>query len=68
MEDAELIPLGEAQRRLRTSKNTVARLVREGALTIYLDPLDRRKKLVRADEVERLRQPTRLPQEGKAAA
>ena len=68
MAEPELISVGEAQRRLQTSKNTIARLLRDGALTIYLDPLDRRKKLVDAAEVERLRRPARLEQASKMAA
>jgi len=68
--EPELITLGEAQRRLATSKNTIARLVKEGRLTIFANVLDRRQKLVDAAQVERLRRPQREESqpEGKAAA
>ncbi len=68
MAERELITLGEAQRRLATSKNTIARLVKEGRLTVFYNALDRRQKLVDAAEVEGLRRPQRGMPEGKAAA
>ena len=70
MGEPELITLGEAQRRLATSKNTIARLVKEGHLTIFANVLDRRQKLVDAAHDERLRRPQREESqpEGKAAA
>jgi predicted DNA-binding protein (UPF0251 family) len=68
MAEPELITLGEAQRRLETSKNTIARLVKEGRLTVFHNALDRRQKLVDAAQVEELRRPQRGEPEGKATA
>ena len=68
MAEPEYITVGEAMRRLGTSKNTIARLIREGRLRVFGDPLDRRRKMVEAAEVEKLRGPTRLEPEGKVAA
>ena len=68
MAEPELITLGEAQKRLGTSKNTMARLVKEGHLTVFYNALDRRQKLVDAAQVERLRRPQPGDPEGKEAA
>jgi len=70
MGEPELITFGEAMRRLGVSKNTLARLVREGGLAVYRNPLDRREKLLQAGAIERLRRPQREEShpEGKAAA
>src|ERR687886_134757 len=51
MAEPELIPLNEAARRLGVSKMTMARLVKEGRFTIYENPLDRRQKIVDAQEI-----------------
>ncbi len=53
----------EAQKCLGVSKKKMASLLAEGALPFQLDPLDKRVKLVRRSDVERLMEP-RL---GKAA-
>ncbi len=63
-----LITVGEARQRLGVSNHTIARLVKEGELRTYPNPLDRRQKLVDAAEVERLRRPAHLEQESKIAA
>ena len=68
MDEPNLITVGEARERLGVSNHTIARLVREGRLTVFYDALDRRKKLVDAAEVERLRRPQPGVPEGKAAA
>ncbi len=68
MAEPELITLGEAQKRLGTSKNTIARLVKEGRLTVFYNALDRRQKLVDAAQVEGLRRPQQGTPEGKVAA
>ena len=68
MNDPTLIPLGEAMRRLGVSNHTIARLVREGYLRTYPNPLDKRQKLVKVDDVERLRRPADLEEESKEAA
>ncbi len=57
MDRRALITVGEARERLGVSNHTIARLVRDGALKTYPNPLDRRQKLVDAAEVERLRPP-----------
>lgn len=53
----ELISLKEAQEYLRVSNVTIWKLVKDGSLTVYADPLDKRKKLVSRVEVEKLKQP-----------
>ena len=53
----------EAQKRLGVSKKKMAALLAEGTLPFQLDPLDKRVKLVRRSDVERLME-SRL---GKAA-
>jgi len=63
-----LITVGEARERLGVSNHTVARLVREGKLTTYPNPLDKRQKLVDATEVAALMPPLEESEEGKAAA
>lgn len=63
-----LITVGEARERLGVSNHTVARLVREGKLITYPNPLDKRQKLVDAAEVAALRPPLEDDEEGKAAA
>jgi DNA-binding MarR family transcriptional regulator len=68
MNDPTLITLGEAMKRLGVSNHTVARLVREGYLKTYPNPLDKRQKLVKIDDVERLRRPADLESESKRAA
>ncbi len=55
-----LIPVTLAARRLRISEPTFRRRVREGLLTVYADPLDRRRKLVQTADVDRLAAPDRL--------
>ena len=71
--DDKLMTLGAARDRLGVSKPKMAQLVRDGVFPVYINPLDRREKLVRWDEVEAgLREPRRLfpsqAQVGKAAA
>lgn len=59
-EEAELITLGEAQKRLGVSHTTMARLVREGRFALYRNPLDGRQKLVDARELEEFLRPQRI--------
>ncbi len=68
MSDRRLIQLTEAARRLGVSNTTMRRLVREGHVRTYSNPLDKRQKLVDPAEIERLRQPAELEPEGKLAA
>jgi excisionase family DNA binding protein len=53
----EYLTLKEAREYLGVSKPKMWRLVKEGALLVYSDPLDKRKKMVRKDALDKLRQP-----------
>ena len=53
----EFLSLKEAQDYLSVSKTKMWNLVKSGVLTAYSDPLDKRKKLVRRDDIEKLKQP-----------
>ncbi len=57
MAEPELIPLMEAAKRLRVSRMTMNRLVREGRFTIYSNPLDRRQRLISAKELAEVAKP-----------
>ena len=65
MADRELIPMGEAARRLAVSKLTLRRIVREQGLTTYDNPLDKRQTLLDAADVARVAQPQ--PRTGEQA-
>ena len=67
MAEPELIPLKEAAQRLGVSKMTMARLVREGRFRIYVNPLDKREKLVEAREVQEAARPRLLHPEEQAS-
>lgn len=54
---ADLMTLKESQEYLGVSKAKMWRLAKDGSLTIYSDPLDKRKRLVSKAEVEKLKQP-----------
>lgn len=68
MSRRSLITVGEARDRLGVSNHTVARLVREGKLKTYPNPLDKRQKLVDAAEVADLMPPLEEKRELKRAA
>ncbi len=71
MSEPELITVGEAMRRLNVSKHTIVRIIQEHNITVYADPLDKRKRLVKPEEIERvkrLRVPMEMTQGGKIAA
>jgi len=53
----ELITVSEARERLGVSRVTMARLLREGRFTVYVNPLDRREKLIDVAELEEARRP-----------
>ncbi len=59
-ENSDLITVTFAARRLGMSEPTLRRRVQEGLLTVYVDPCDRRRKLVRIAEVDLLATPQRL--------
>ncbi|HKC63619.1 MAG TPA: hypothetical protein VKB86_08270 [Pyrinomonadaceae bacterium] len=52
--DDQLIKVTEAQKLLSVSKKKMASLLAEGTLRFELDPLDKRVKLVKLADVERL--------------
>ena len=47
----------EARQYLGISKTKIWRLVKEGKLATYKDPLDKRKRLVLKSDIEKLKQP-----------
>ena len=55
--NSEFLTLKEAQDYLGVSKTKMWSLVKSGIVRTYEDPLDRRKKLVRREDVGRLRHP-----------
>ncbi|MDP9372240.1 MAG: hypothetical protein M3Q65_07245 [Chloroflexota bacterium] len=61
--EPELITVSEARERLGVSRVTMARLLKEGRFTIYVNPLDRREKLIDVAELERARRPRRAADE-----
>lgn len=61
VDQATLITIGQARELLGVSRTTMARLVKEGRFTLYLNPLDRRQKLVDIAEVRRLATPVLVP-------
>ncbi len=62
----ELITVSEARERLGVSRVTMARLLREGRFTVYVNPLDRREKLIDVAELEEARRPRPASVEGQA--
>lgn len=54
MEKADLITLTVARNILGVSRTKIWRLVREGTLRAYANPLDKREKLVQRSQVEAL--------------
>jgi len=71
--DPDFITIGTARERLGVSKPKMAQLIRDGLFPVYVNPLDRREKLVRWADVEAgLRRPVELQPRtdamGKAAA
>ncbi len=55
--NTQTIKVTEAQKLLGVSKKKVAALLAEGTLPYELDPLDKRVKLVKLADVERLMEP-----------
>ena len=60
------LTLAEARARIGVAKATITRMVQDGRLPTYDHPRDRRVRLVKIEDVERLSRP--VPTEGKAAA
>lgn len=59
------ITLVEARQKLGVSRVTMTRLVKEGRLPLYENPLDRRQKLVDEDDLASAREP-RLIESGQS--
>jgi len=55
---SDFMSLTEAQLYLGVSRIKMSKLAREKGLEIFTDPLDKRKKLLRREDVERLKTPT----------
>ena len=53
----DFMSLKEAREHLGVSKVKIIQLVRSSKVKLYDDPLDRRKKLIRKDDLARLTQP-----------
>jgi len=53
----DLLTVEAAARFLGVSRHKVGRLIRSGDLVPYVDPLDRRRRLVLRRHLDRLRQP-----------
>ena len=53
-EPTGLIPMTLAARRFGVSEPTFRRRVREGGLPVFADPRDRRRRLLRVADVDRL--------------
>ena len=53
----QLVKVTEAQKLLNVSKKKMASLLAEGTLPFQTDPLDKRVKLVKMVDVERLMEP-----------
>jgi excisionase family DNA binding protein len=70
MSTNEFLDVEQAAELLGVTRFTISRLIRAGELTAYVSPLNRRKKLLRRNDVEALRQPVPVELEGtkKAAA
>lgn len=54
--ESEFVTMKEAREMLGVSGVTIWRLVKEGRLHAYQSGIDRRRKLVKREDVERLRQ------------
>jgi len=72
----EMVRLNEAAKQLGISENTLRKRLRDGGVTVFLNPQDNREKLVDLEEVRAaVMQPrptvigrTRRDEAGKAAA
>ena len=56
---AGFLTMAQAQEQLRVSKPTLQRMVRAGRLEVYEDQRNRRVRLLRVEDVERLAQPVK---------
>jgi excisionase family DNA binding protein len=65
--NGDYLTMGEAQQELGVSMMTIWRMVKDGRLPSFRTPLDRRKKLVRRADVEKLKQPQPVTQPSERA-
>jgi len=65
--DADFVTMREAQEELGVSNYTIWRMVREGELTAYQSPLDRRRKMIRRADLDKLRELRPIDRRTKAA-
>jgi len=55
----EYLPLNEAAKRLGISGFTIRRRIAAGELAVWVDPLDRRRRLIRRRDLDRYAKPRR---------
>lgn len=60
IERTELIPVTIAARTFGVSEPTFRRRIREGVIPLFTDPRDKRRKLIRAADLDRLGTSQRL--------
>jgi excisionase family DNA binding protein len=65
MSTDQYLGITEAADHLGVSRYTMWRLVRKGEIPTFVSPLNRRKKLVRRDDVEQLKLPVPVHEAGK---
>ncbi len=53
----DYLPLGEAAKRLGISEFTMRRRIAEGEFAVWVDPLDRRRRLLRRRDLDRYKRP-----------
>jgi predicted site-specific integrase-resolvase len=63
-----LVTLGEAQDRLGVTRFKLSQWIKTGKLTVYQSERDRRERLIRVGDVERLLQPQPMTEQSKIAA
>lgn len=54
------VSVSEARDQLKVSKIKIIELVRESGVKLYSDPLDKRKKLIRNEDLEKLIEPKEM--------
>jgi excisionase family DNA binding protein len=59
--------LSQAAEHLGVTRYTVQRLMRSGKIQAFVSPLDRRQRLLRREDVERLREPIPVEEVTKMA-
>ncbi len=66
MNETGFLSVSQAAKRVGRSRPTMARLLAEGMLPHYQNPLDRRVRLVKVEDVDALRIPRRVDEGGAA--